>query len=222
MKQESVWVIIPAHNEEKNIIKVVAEAKKHCSNIIVVDDGSKDNTYGSAKLTGVIVLRNIVNMGKGSALKTGCDYAVNQGAKILIALDADTQHDPVEIPNFLKSIKQGNEFVFGFRKFNKSMPFILKFGNQIINLVVKFLYHLDLKDTQCGYRAFTANAYDKIRWRSGDYSVESEMIANIGKHKLSYAEIPIQTIYSDNYKGTTILDGIKIVFNMFFWRLRWF
>ena len=66
----------------------------------------------------------------------------------------------------------------------------------------------------------TAKAYKEIRWNSEDYSMESEMIANTGKKKLKYKEIPIKTIYDDRYKGTTILDGIKIVINMVLWRLR--
>ena len=82
------------------------------------------------------------------------------------------------------------------------------------------MYKIKLKDTQCGYRAFSAKAYKKIKWKSSDYSMESEMIANVGKHHLKYAEIPIQTIYSDKYKGTTIVDGIKIVFNMLLWKIR--
>ena len=99
------------------------------------------------------------------------------------------------------------------------MPFILKFGNWFINKTIKFLYGLKIDDSQCGYRAFTAKAYKRLRWKASDYSMESEMIAKIGKYKLAYKQIPIDTIYSDKYKGTTILDGVKIVFNLLLWRL---
>ena len=85
--------------------------------------------------------------------------------------------------------------------------------------VSNFIYGIKIKDSQCGYRAFTAKAYKKIRWKASDYSMESEMLAKIGKYKLSYAEVPIETIYSDKYKGTTILDGIKIIFNLLIWKL---
>ena len=109
--------------------------------------------------------------------------------------------------------------MLGYRKPSKHMPFILKFGNRFINKTIKFLYGVSIRDSQCGYRAFTAKAYKKLRWKASDYSMESEMIAKIGKHKLKYKEIPIATIYSDKYKGTTIIDGFKIVFNLLFWKL---
>ena len=215
---QRTYAIIAAYNEEKHIAAVVKETKKYCKNIVVVDDGSKDNTGKQAQEEHVTVLRHIINLGKGAAVKTGCDYALAQGAKIFVLVDADGQHEPKEIPHFLESL-EGKDIVFGYRRMRKNMPFILKFGNKCIGLVTRFLYKMDLHDTQCGYRALTAKAYRKVRWRSADYSMESEIVANVGKHHLAYAEIPIATIYSDRYKGTTILDGIKIVLNMIFWRL---
>jgi len=212
------FVVIPAHNEENNIRKVISKTKKYISNIIVVDDGSKDKTSEEAEKEGIIVLKHIINVGKGAALKTGCDYAVKHGASKIIVLDADAQHEPSQIPAFLKELKNADA-VLGYRELSKEMPFILKFGNWFINKITKLLYGISLHDTQCGYRAFTVNAYKKIRWKSPDYSMESEMIANIGKRNLRYREIPIKTIYSDRYKGTTIIDGIKIVCNLFWWRL---
>lgn len=213
-----IWAVIPAYNEEKNIARVIKGVKKYIKNIVVVDDGSKDDTYNLAKKSKVVVLGHIVNLGKGAALKTGCDFALEHNAKILIAIDGDMQHDPKEIPNFLKALKN-KDIVFSYRKFYKKMPLLLKFGNWFINHTTKLLYGLNLKDTQCGYRAFTSEAYKKVRWDAFDYSMESEMIANVGKHHLRYDEIPIQTIYSDKYKGTTPIDGIKIVLNMILWRL---
>ena len=111
------------------------------------------------------------------------------------------------------------DVVLGYRKLNKEMPSILKLGNWFINKMTKLLYGITLHDTQCGYRAFTADAYKQIKWKASNYSMESEMIANIGKKRLKYKEIPIKTIYADKYKGTTLIDGIKIVCNLFWWRL---
>ena len=218
MKKGNIWVVIPAYNEEKLIGKVIKKTQRHIDNIIVVDDGSKDKTYDVAVRNRVNSLKHIVNLGKGAAIKTGCEFAIKNGAEILILLDADAQHDPDEIPNFLKNLK-GIAIVFGYRKPSKQMPFILRLGNWFINKATKLLYNLDLRDTQCGYRALTKKAYKKIRWIANDYSMESEMIANVGNKGLKYKEIPIQTIYSDKYKGTTILDGVKIVLNMIWWRL---
>ena len=219
--EEDIWVIIPAYNEGRRIGEVIDEVKKYCKNIIVVDDGSKDNTYGSAKSKEVIVLRHIINLGKGAAVKTGCDFALSKEAKKIIFIDSDGQHEPKEIPNFLNALEDA-DIVFGYRKLTKEMPAVLRFGNWFINFATKILYSMDLKDTQSGYRALTADAYKKVRWKANDYSMESEMIANAGKNHLKYKEIPIQTIYSDKYKGTTVIDGIKIVSKMIWWKLiRW-
>ena len=98
------FIIIPAYNEQELVGKVINGAKEYSDNIIVVDDGSKDNTYENAKSLGVIVLKHSVNLGKGAALKTGCEYAFQNGADKVIVVDADTQHDPKEIPKFLEAM----------------------------------------------------------------------------------------------------------------------
>ncbi|MEK6948953.1 MAG: glycosyltransferase family 2 protein [Nanoarchaeota archaeon] len=215
---EKIFAVIAAYNEQEHIKKVVEKTKKYVNEVIVVDDGSKDSTKELAKDAGATVLNHLVNLGKGAALKTGCDYALENGADLIITIDADMQHNPNDIPRFLDSLKEC-EVALSYRQYSKAMPLILKFGNRFINKTIKFLYGLEIKDSQCGYRAFTSNAYRKLRWKASDYSIESEMIAKIGKYKLSYTEIPIETVYSDKYKGTTIIDGIKIVLNLLFWRL---
>lgn len=218
MKINNLWVIIPAHNEEKNIRKVVAKAKKHAGQVVVVDDGSSDKTAQLAENAGAIVLHHIINLGKGAALKTGCDYAFSGGARFIVALDADGQHDPNDIPRFAEKLGR-YDIVFSYRKYSKEMPAILRFGNMFISEAASVLYDVDLNDTQSGFRAFSRQAYKKIRWSASDYSMESEMISRAGKQKLKYVEIPIETVYSDKYKGTTVIDGMKIVLNMLWWRL---
>jgi glycosyltransferase involved in cell wall biosynthesis len=219
--KRNVFVIIPAHNEQRHISKVIQRTKRYSRNIIIVDDGSKDKTSELAEKEGVIVLRHIINLGKGAALKTGCEYALRKGAKRLIFIDADGQHRPEDIPRFLKALDDA-DIVFGSRSLNRRMPFVLKFGNWFINKTNNLLFGVELKDTQSGYRAMAAEAYKKIRWKSTAYSVESEIVANTGRKRLKYKEITIKTIYSDKYKGTTIVDGMKIVLNMLWWKLtRW-
>lgn len=217
--KNTLFAVIPAYNELKHIASVIKGVKGYVKNVIVVDDGSRDNTYSIAKNMDVIALTHIVNLGKGAALKTGCDYALKLGAKNIIVIDADGQHNPEHIPDFVKALKK-SDIVFGCRKLRKDMPLLLKFGNRFIDNVTRILYGIDIPDTQCGFRAFTSNAYKKLRWKANDYFMESEMIANAGKHKLKYEIVPISTIYSDKYKGTTVFDGMKIVINLIFWRLR--
>lgn len=205
-------IIIPARNEEQHIAAVVEQASKH-GVVIVVDDGSQDHTAQRAEEAGAIVLRHAVNLGKGAALKTGCDYALMKGAEAFVVLDADGQHEPNEIPTFVEALKTC-DVAFGSRKVPEVMPLVLKFGNSFLSTSLRVLYGIKVKDTQCGYRAFTAAAYKSLRWDAADYFVESEMVIKAGKSKLKYGEIPIQTIYSDRYKGTTVLDGVLIVSKM--------
>jgi glycosyltransferase involved in cell wall biosynthesis len=219
--KKPVWAVIAARNEEKNIAKVVKETKKYVDGVVVVDDGSTDSTGKMGENSGAIVLKHVVNLGKGAAVNTGCIYAVSNKAGIIVLLDADGQHEPKEIPRFLNRLKEC-DIVFGIRAERENMPFVFKFGNWFINKTTHILYGVDIKDTQCGYRAFKASIYNKIKWKSAGYSMESEMITNVGKKRLKYSQISISTIYSDKYKGTTVLDGIKIVIDMLWWRLtRW-
>ena len=218
MKTNNAWAAIPAYNEGKSIAKIVRKTKNYIDNVIVVDDGSKDRTKEAAEKAGAVVLRHMINLGKGATLKTGCDFAVKNGAEFIVALDADAQHNPEDIPRFIDKLKKF-DIVFSYRKSKSKMPVVLRFGNWFISNVAGILYSVKLNDTQCGFRAFSAEAYKKIRWNASDYSMESEMISRAGKQKLKYIQIPIETIYSDRYKGTTVIDGVKIVLSMLWWRL---
>ena len=213
-----IWAVIPAFNEEKNISKIITSTIRYVDNVVLVDDGSKDKTAFFGERAGAIVLKHIINLGKGAALKTGCDYAMKNNANYIIVLDADAQHNPDNIPRFIGKLRK-YDIVFSYRKTSKSMPLILRFGNWIISTIAQFLYGVKLNDTQCGFRAFSSNAYKKIRWNASDYSMESEMISRAGRQRLKYVQVPIETIYSDKYKGTTVIDGMKIVLNMFWWKI---
>lgn len=214
-------MVIAAYNEQKHIASVVSRVKRLLKDVIVVDDGSRDETYALAQDAGALVLRHIINLGKGAAIKTGCDYALKQGAEALILVDADGQHDPKEIPRFIEMLKE-KDIVFGYRNLTKNMPFVFSLGNRSINLVTYLLYGIYLNDTQSGYRALTADTYRKVRWRSTNYSMESEMVANVGKHHLKFGQLRIRTKYNDKYKGTTMVTGIKIVLDMLWWKItRW-
>jgi len=214
------FVIIPAYNEEKNISRVIDGAKEYTDNIIVVDDGSRDNTFQIAKTLNesAIVLRHKINLGKGAALKTGCEAAINLGAEKLVLMDADGQHDPNDIPKLVDKLEKENlDIVFGARQPNENMPTMMFLGNKILTKLINFFLNIKLTDTQTGFKALTSEAYKKLRWHSSDYSVETEMIVKAGKNNLRYGEVSIQTIYKDNYKGTTCIDGIKIFFNLIKW-----
>lgn len=206
-------VIIPAYNEGKTIFDVITKTKAFAENIIVVDDGSNDNTLEEAQKSGIKVLHHKVNLGKGAALKTGCEYAVQHRAEKIIVMDADGQHDPREIPLFFDALAT-YDIVFGIRKVPTTMPFVMRFGNKFISKTLKVMHNIEIEDSQCGYRAFTQEAYQQLQWDALDYFVETEMLIKTGTKKLRYTHLPIETIYADKYKGTTVLDGVRIVFKM--------
>ncbi len=203
------FIVIPAYNEGLRIAPVLRKVKQYSANVVVVDDGSSDNTCQLAKSEGVTVIRHSVNLGKGATLKTGCDYVLETGAERIVVLDADGQHEPREIPKFFNALNSV-DIVYSFRQESFRMPLVLRFGNNFINNVLRSLFKVNIHDSQCGYRAFTAEAYRKVRWEATDYFMETEMIIRASRNKLRYNQLPIQTIYSDRYKGTTILDGVKI------------
>ena len=213
MIKEHEWIIMPCYNEARNISEVIRDVKEYCNNIVIIDDGSSDDTFEIASKLKVFVLKHVINLGKGAALKTGADFAVMNGARKLVFIDSDGQHEPKEIPKFFNLLDE-YDVVFGSRKLNKNMPGVFRIGNFLLSTYTYLLFGVKLSDTQSGYRALTAQSYKKIRWKAKDYSVEGEMIAHVGKRKLKYKEIEINTIYKNKYKGTTVLDGIKIGLKM--------
>jgi len=175
--------IVPAHNEEKDIENVIKSLKNFVKKIIVVDDGSKDKTSKIAEKNGAIVLKHIVNLGKGAAMRTGIEKAKQMNAKSVIFVDADNQHDPSEIPLFKNKIKQGAKIIQGTRKFDKKMPFIKRFGNSTISNLFKILFGVKVNDTQSGYKAMSLDIYDKIKWSADGYFVETEMLVRAAAKK---------------------------------------
>lgn len=215
------YVIIPGHNEEKNIGHVIDKTKKFADakKIIVVDDGSRDGTADAAGRSGATVLKHIINLGKGAALRTGSQYSLGKEAEALVLIDSDGQHDPEDIPRLLEALKD-SDIVFTFReRGSEHMPLVKKFGNWFIDTAMRLLFRINVKDTQCGYKAMTRQAYEKMKLMSNDYSIESEIVAKAGKYKLKFTQLPIKTVYADRYKGTTVFDGVKIVLKMLWWKV---
>jgi glycosyltransferase involved in cell wall biosynthesis len=216
--KNKIFAVMPAVNEEEIISKLVNQTKKYVDEVVIIDDGSIDKTSELAKKTGATVLRHEINLGKGAALKTGCDYAFKQGANIILNLDADGQHNPKDIPKFLKALKS-TDLVHGSRQFNNNMPFIKRAWNFGISRVFSVLYGVEVYDQQCGFRAFTADTYRNIRWRSTDYLVETEILVNLLKSKLNLKEVSIETIYIKEHRGVSPTYGFRHLLAMILWRL---
>jgi len=214
--------VIPAYNEETRVRRVVEKASQYVDQVIVIDDGSSDRTWESVQGVNekVIPLRHKINLGKGAAMKTGCEAALKKGAEIIVLMDADEQHKPEKISDFLKILENDEvDIVFGSRSIGRDMPIIKMLGNKFFSLTSSILFKIYISDTQSGFKAFKTSIYPKIRWDSSDYSVETEIVVNAGKNKLKFREIDIETIYTNIYKGTTFVDGIRIFINMLIWRI---
>lgn len=208
--------ILPAHNEGANIREVILGIEQYVDNIIVVDDGSKDNTYFAAKESSpsVVVLRHKINLGKGAALKTGCEAALKLGSEIIALMDADGQHAPEDIIKMAEKLEKENlDIIFGVRLMNEKMPLLTRWGNRLLTKIINFLSGISLSDTQSGLKVFRASIYPKIGWQANDYSVETEIMLKVGENKLRYSQFPIQTIYKDVYRGMDIFDGVKYFLN---------
>jgi glycosyltransferase involved in cell wall biosynthesis len=223
---EKIYIVIPALNEETVIQDVIREIKQEgFDNIIVVDDGSKDNTYQKAKeIEGVIALRHKINRGKGAATKTGIEAAKLLGADIIVTMDGDGQHDPKDIKNLINPmINKSYDVVLGTRLKNpEGMPSYKKLHNHIANIITWYLFGLWITDSQSGFRAYSRHAADLINTRADRYEYDSEVIREIYIYKLKFKEIPIQVRYTDYSKSKlekqNLFNGVKTLYKMF-WKL---
>jgi glycosyltransferase involved in cell wall biosynthesis len=216
-----ICAVIPAYNEEKTVAEVVEKTRDLVDEVIVVDDCSTDNTFREAKKAGAKTVRLIINMGAGFSTRIGCDIAVNDGANIIVTLDADGQHDPAEIPRLVQVLEEkGLDIGFGSRATNNEMPLTKRFGNTGLYWIAYLLYKVRIKDTQTGYHVFTKNAYEKIKWESNRYGVVSEIPVRVAKNELKHEEVIIKTIYTDKVRGISVLDGLKSGWMMLLWKFQ--
>lgn len=216
----NIFIVLPAHNEAKRIESVLEDLKHANLPIVVVDDGSKDSTFEKAKKSHAIVLRHKINLGKGAAIRTGCEAAISMGAEVIIMMDADGQHKAEDLPKFIDKIQSGKfDVVFGSRNMNLGIPLVRFLGNKFASVLISLLFGIYISDLISGYRALTKKAYIQMNLRSSDYGIETEMVIKTAKQKLRYCEIPIETIYYDKFKGVTILDAFGILLNVIKWRI---
>lgn len=200
---ENVCIVIPAFNESKIIASLIEEIKQEgFNNIVVVDDGSLDDTSFVAKTTNCHVLRHIINRGKGAATQTGLDAAKLLGAQIVVTLDADGQHDPKEIIKLVEPLQKDEaDVILGSRLLDKhNMPFLKQIVNHAGNLVTYFFYGLYVSDSQSGFRSYNKKALDSIKTKFDRYEFESEVISQIKLNNLRHKEVPIQVRYTDYSK----------------------
>lgn len=205
------WVVLPGFNEAGYLKTVLKKVLMQTPRVVYVDDGSRDSSAQLAQKYLKHVLIHEVNLGKGAALKTGCDYVFRHlKGQAVILMDADDQHNPAEISLFRQKLEKGAEIVLGARSLFSKMPLIRKLGNTFVSGIVLVLFWRYIPDILSGYKAFTRSAYKKLRWNSVDYSVELEIAAKIAAHRLQFSLVSIKTIYHDLDRGMNVIDGIKV------------
>ena len=224
-----ITVVIPLFNEEKHIAKVLEDISPYKLPVVVVDDGSTDNSKfkiqkecnaSRVKLGNVTLLQHKINLGKGAAMKTGADYAFANGAEAVIFVDADGQHDMTDLPKFIEALESGKyDVVFGSRNYGYGVPLVRYLGNKFASVVMAAFFKIYVSDVVCGFKGLTKEAYKKIRWESSGYGVEAEIVARIGRNKLKHCEVPVKTIYLNKVKGVTILDAFGIFGDVLKWKL---
>ena len=189
-------ILIPGYQEGPRIAAVVAEARRYLP-VLVVDDGSTDDTAAQAEAAGATVIRQVPNQGKGAALREGFRYALESGVDAVVTLDADGQHDPAEIPRFLARGAAGDiELIVGRRNF-REMPPVRRLSNTIGTMILSVAVGRSIPDNQSGYRLVGRRLMSALLESEQDgFAFEVEMIARAIAMDLPIGWVPIRTIYA--------------------------
>lgn len=223
---EKIAVIIPALNAERTLPRVVVDARAQLEPVLVIDDGSSDATGEVARAAGATVIRHPVNRGKGGALKTGFQWALENGFDGVITLDADGQHLAGEIPKFLRERESGGaDLIIGGRShlFEQMLP-RRRMANRFSAACIAFASGVKITDSQSGYRYYSADLLRKVKLRAEGFDMESEVIVRAGRRKFGVVTIPIELGFVDgiatsHYKP--LKDTLRIAWTVIRTRFLW-
>jgi glycosyltransferase involved in cell wall biosynthesis len=207
-----VIVVIPAHNEANHIAAVVSSVVAKGLEVVVIDDGSGDQTGFLARQSGATVLRNEPRGGKGFSLKRGFAHALEHGYDGVIAMDGDGQHDPDDLQNFLEAARGKSLcLVNGTRMGNTAnMPFVRRMTNRLMSWMISKICGRRIEDTQCGYRYLSADLLRRIELTANDFEIETEMLLKSCRAECDVFSVPVKTIYRDEKsKINPIKDTIR-------------
>lgn len=213
----SIYIVIPAYNEQQSIKRVLDELLDEYSNLVVVDDGSSDDTSTVSHRAGATVLRHIVNRGQGAALQTGIDFALSRGAQCIVTFDADGQHRVEDIAALTGPILRGEcDIVLGSRFLHSSGESIPVGRRITLRLAVHFtriVNRLRVTDTHNGLRAFSRRAAERIDLQLDRMAHATELLDQIRASGLPYREAPVQVRYTDYSlaKGQSARGAFRIL-----------
>lgn len=211
-------ILIPAYNEARTIYAVTQRALAHGHPVIVVDDGSTDGTAERVDSLPVTLLRNSCNVGKAASLWRGMRYAIEQGARAVITLDADGQHDPADIPRFIECARcHPGAIVVGSRLHAKSaIPSVRYRANRFANFWIAWAAGQAIVDSQCGFRLYPTallQGRDTLPGRCDGFVFESEILIDAGRAGVSIVAVPIAAIYEAKARPShfrPIVDVMRI------------
>jgi glycosyltransferase involved in cell wall biosynthesis len=209
-----ICVIIPTYNEANAIANLVRKIKQQELEVVVVDDGSYDNTFRIAEDSGATVLHNPNNEGKGASLIKGFCYASGKDFDAVITMDGDGQHLPSEIPYFIRLAKYSNSGIFiGNRMLKrKDMPLIRILTNKLMSWFISSLAKQKIPDTQCGFRLIKKEVLKKIDLRTRKYETESEIIIQAARLGFKIESVLIKTIYKgEKSQINPIIDTMRFI-----------
>jgi glycosyltransferase involved in cell wall biosynthesis len=194
-----IAAVIPAYQEARHVADVARRARAQLENVLVVDDGSSDETAEQARSTGVEVLVHPENRGKGEAIKTGLRFWLERGIEYIALLDADGQHLPEEIKRFTDAAAQNDAKIFlGTRmRDTASMPLIRRIVNRYMSRKISRVCGQEIPDTQCGFRMLHRDVVPEILGGANRFDYETEMLIMASRNGHRIHAVPISTVYSD-------------------------
>lgn len=208
---------IPALNEERSIAKVVIRARKHADQVMVVDDGSQDDTALIAENLGALVVKHEKNLGKGAAIRDCFEYAKRTNVDILVTIDGDGQHDASEIPLLLNAISDSNaDIVIGGRSVKPSkMPQYRWLGGRFLDYVTGVRVEDKLLDSQSGFRAYSRRALETLMPAEFGMSIDSVLVKKGEAAGLRISSVQVSMKYSDTTSSTNpLLHWLDVIFGV--------
>lgn len=211
----NICVVIPTYNEAKTIADIIREVSSLGLKVLVVDDGSSDDTFEIASNSGAIVLRNARNEGKGASLVKGFDYIIKNNFDAALTMDGDGQHEPDDIRHFIRLLSEDSKsaILIGNRMHKvKNMPIVRLIMNKFMSWLISFVVKQNIPDTQCGFRLIKKDVLEKITFETNNYDSESELLIKAARLGFKIESVPINTIYKgEKSRINPFVDSLRFI-----------